>query len=243
MTSGRCLHGQPRDTFDRHRMLIQPPRFSVVRRAEQHRHALTDTGAVRQLDTPSEQESDRALVRRVAARDEPALATLYDRYAAQVHGLALAILRDPALAEEVTHDVFLRVWEQPGAYDPTRGTFAGWLFRVARNRAIDQLRRRRETTMGNLETSPEFWIADPEPTPEEQALLGQRRLEVVSALATLPADQRRLLEMAYYTGLSQREIAERLERPLGTVKSQIRSAMRRLADRLAADDPSLTERT
>lgn len=192
---------------------------------------------------PSDPEVDRALVLRVVARDEAALAGLYDRYSAQVNGLALTFLGDPAVAEEVTHDVFLRVWEHPAAYDPARGTFAGWLFRVARNRAIDQLRRRRETSIGDLEAGPGGWIADPEPTPEEQTLRGLRRLEVLSALDTLPVDQRRLLEMAYYTGLSQREIAERLERPLGTVKSQIRSAMRRLADRLVAADAPPTERT
>jgi RNA polymerase sigma-70 factor (ECF subfamily) len=219
---------------------------------KRHRHASTgasdvwplpEAGHPEQHPAPSDQEVDRALVQRVAARDEAALAGLYDRYSAQVNGLALSLLRDFAMAEEVTHDVFLRVWERPAAYDPARGTFAGWLFRVTRNRAIDQLRRRRETSLGDLEAEAGAWIADPQPTPEEQTLRGLRRLEVLSALDTLPADQRRLLEMAYYSGLSQREIAERLERPLGTVKSQIRSAMRRLADRLVAADAPPIERT
>ena len=89
-------------------------------------------------------ERDRALIRRVVDREEAALTALYDRYAPVVNGLATSILRDPALAEEATHDVFLRLWLQPAAYDPARGTFAGWLMRVARNRSIDLLRRRRE---------------------------------------------------------------------------------------------------
>jgi RNA polymerase sigma-70 factor (ECF subfamily) len=184
------------------------------------------------------QATDLALFRLVANRDESALATLYDRYAAQVNGLALSILRNPALSEEATHDVFLRVWEQPAAYDPARGTFAGWLLRVTRNRAIDLLRRRREASIGDPGLDPVGWIPDPAPDPEEQTIRKLRRQEVRLALEGLPADQRRLLEMAYDSGLSQREIAERLGRPLGTVKSQIRSAMHRLADRLVADEAS-----
>lgn len=206
------------------------------------------TPARRRIDQPQpateDQATDLALIRLVATRDENALAALYDRYAAQVNGLALSILRNPSLSEEATHDVFLRVWERPAAYDPARGTFAGWLLRVARNRAIDLLRRRREASIGVPEAGPAGWIPDPEPDPEEQTMRSLRRQEVRRALDDLPTDQRRLLEMAYDSGLSQREIAERLGRPLGTVKSQIRTAMRRLADRLVADDaPSPTEST
>lgn len=178
-------------------------------------------------------ERDRGLMRRVAAHDEDALASLYGHYAPAVTGLARSILHDPALAEEVTHDVFLRLWQQPTAYDPARGTFAGWLLRVARNRSIDQLRRRRETSESALDAEVTGWIVDPEPGPEEQALDGLRRDEVRRALASLTPDQRELLELAYFTGLSQSQIAARLHRPLGTVKSQVRAAMARLAERLA----------
>jgi RNA polymerase sigma-70 factor (ECF subfamily) len=190
----------------------------------------TDTPAARDTEAHAR---DLDLMRRVRARDEQALAALYDCYAAQVNGLARSILRDPALSEEATHDVFLRLWQQPGAYDPTRGTFAGWLLRVARNRAIDLLRRRHEAPAGTGEDTPIFRVPDPAPDPEEQTLALMHRQEVRQALAELAPDQRRLLEMAYFTGLSQRQIAEQLERPLGTVKSQIRAAMQRLADRLA----------
>ena len=140
------------------------------------------------------------------------------------------------LAEEVTHDVFLRVWQQPTAYDPARGSFAGWLMRVARNRAIDLLRKRREDPLGAIEVDSASWIADPAPGPEEQAITGLHREEVRSALDDLAPDQRQLLELAYFTGLSQSQIAEHLQRPLGTVKSQIRSAMRTMAERLASSD-------
>ncbi len=186
-------------------------------------------------------ERDRALMRLVVERDEAALAALYDRHAAMVNGLALSVLRNPALAEEVTHDVFLRLWQQPGAFDPARGTFAGWLMRVTRNRAIDLLRRRREDAIGGMADDPTTRIPDPAPDPEEQAITRMHRQEVRHALETLAPDQRQLLELAYYTGLSQSQIAEHLGRPLGTVKSQIRSAMRQLADRLAPSDrPSTT---
>lgn len=178
-------------------------------------------------------ERDRSLMRLVVARDEAALTALYDRYAPVVNGLATSILRDPALAEEATHDVFLRLWLQPAAFDPARGTFAGWLLRVARNRAIDLLRRRREDPESALGADVASWLADPEPGPEEQALAGLRRDEVRRALEALTPDHRQLLELAYFTGLSQTQIAERLERPLGTVKSQIRAAMARLAEHLA----------
>ena len=186
---------------------------------------------------PEDHERDRALMRLVVDRDEAALTALYDRYAPVVNGLARSILRDPALAEEATHDVFLRLWLQPAAYDPARGTFAGWLLRVARNRAIDVLRRRREDPESALGADVAGWLADPEPGPEEQALAGLRRDEVRRALETLSPDHRQLLELAYFTGLSQSQIAERLDRPLGTVKSQVRAAMARLAERLVpADD-------
>jgi RNA polymerase sigma-70 factor (ECF subfamily) len=185
---------------------------------------------------PEDQERDRALMRLVVDRDEQALAALYDRYAALVNGLAVSILRNPTVAEEATHDVFLRLWQQPAAYDPARGSFAGWLLRVTRNRAIDLIRRRREDAIGEMDEDPLAWIADPAPDPEEQAMTRIRRQEVRRALADLAPEQRQLLELAYDAGLSQRQIAERLDRPLGTVKSQIRAAMRLLADRLVAAD-------
>jgi RNA polymerase sigma-70 factor, ECF subfamily len=184
---------------------------------------------------PEDPERDRLLMRRVLARDEDAFAALYDRYAAQVNGVAYSILRSPALAEDATHDVFLRLWQQPDAFDPARGTFAGWLLRVARNRAIDVLRRRREDA-GDVTA----WIADTAPGPEEEALDGMHRQEIRRALDELSPDHRQLLELAYFAGLSQTQISGRLGRPLGTVKSQIRAAMGRLADRLTASDEMIT---
>lgn len=181
---------------------------------------------------------DLDLMRRLRAGDGEALAALYDRHGPAVHGLARAILRDGRLAEEVTHDVFLGLWQQPRAFDPARGVFAGWLLRVARNRAIDLLRRRRERPFAadNGVADGVTQIADPEPDPADQAAATLVREDVRAALTQLTPDHRRLLELAYFEGLSQRQIALRLDRPLGTVKSQIRAAMHRLADLLADPD-------
>lgn len=187
-------------------------------------------------DGPEDPERDRVLMRLVCERDEDALAALYDRHAALVNGLATSILRNPSLAEEVTHDVFLRVWQQPTAYDPARGSFAGWLLRVARNRSIDLLRMRREDPLETIDGNGASWLVDPAPGPEDETIARLHRQEVRRALDELAPDHRQLLELAYITGLSQSQIADHLHRPLGTVKSQIRSAMRRLAERLAPPD-------
>ena len=173
-------------------------------------------------------------MRRLRAGDGDALVALYDRYAAAVHGLARAVLRDDRLAEEVTHDVFLGLWQRPQAFEPARGSFPGWLLRVARNRAIDLLRRRRERPFAAADaTAGAAWLVDPDPDPADQAAASLIQADVRAALTHLTPDHRRLLELAYFEGLSQREIAAHLDRPLGTVKSQIRAAMHRLAALLA----------
>jgi RNA polymerase sigma-70 factor, ECF subfamily len=200
--------------------------------------------SVRPLARPAD---DLDLVIGLRDADPSALEVLYDRYAPAIHSLARAILRDDRLAEEATHDVFLGLWQDPRAYEPSRGPFAGWLLRVARNRAIDLLRRRREQPFAATvvaETGqtldPATWLVDPDPDPADQAasrLVGQ---DVRRALSHLSPDQRRLLEMAYYGGLTQREIAVAVNRPLGTVKTQIRTAMHRMADLLQNSAPANT---
>lgn len=189
----------------------------------------------------ADEQWEHLLVQRLRDHDERAFATLYDRYAPSVHGLARTILRDSSLAQEATHDVFLRLWQRPETYDPSRGPFAPWLLRVTRNRSIDLLRRQREQPFAGDDAEAIGWVLDPAPDPADQAVTLVIRAQVREALAELAADQRALLEMAYFGGMSQREIADQLHRPLGTVKSQIRSAMRRLAIRLG--DTDLAERS
>ena len=186
---------------------------------------------------PDHQPTDAALMERLRGHDRDAFAMLYDRYASAVHGLALMVLRDAALAEDVTHDVFLRVWQRPEAFEAGRGAFAPWLMRVTRNRAIDLHRRRRAQPESAPADDVGRWALDPEPDPAEQVITGQERRQVREALAELAPEQRRLLELAYFGGMSQSQIAASLERPLGTVKSQIRAAMRHLAGRLGEPTP------
>lgn len=193
---------------------------------------------------PVGEPSDVELTARLREGDPGALALLYDRHATAVHGLTRAILRDGRLAEEATHDVFLGLWQQPAAYDPMRGPFAGWLLRVARNRAIDLLRRHREqpfaaaVSADGTAVDPTALLVDPDPDPADQVAAALVRQDVRRALAHLTAEQRRLLELAYFGGMTQREIALHVNRPLGTVKTQIRVAMQRLAGILGSGDPA-----
>jgi RNA polymerase sigma-70 factor (ECF subfamily) len=170
---------------------------------------------------PTAGNDDAALMARVAQRDPSALALLYDRYADMVFSVACRVVRDEALAEEIVQDVFLRLWQLGGRYDAARGSVPGWLVVVARNLGISRLRRRG----ANRESSPELAPADVVLTAggsaELMALVGQvrRRLEQLSGA------QREVLELAYFEGMSHTEIARRTQKPLGTVKTLLRSAL------------------
>ena len=183
--------------------------------------------------------ADLLLVDRMARGDETALAELYDRHASKVYAAARAVVGEPADADEVTTDVFVHAWRSAGAYDASRGTVAAWLFTLARSRSLDRVRSRsrrsaridRAAAMdgGSFAVPVSGAGPDPERGPETSELRGR----VGAALAVLPEAQRRAIELAYFEGLSQREIAERLNEPLGTVKTRIRSAMQKLRDALA----------
>ena len=185
---------------------------------------------------------DAELTRRVRLQDHEAYAALYRRHAGPVYSVARSVLRDEAVAEEVVHDVFLNLWRQPQSYEPSRGNFQGWLLRVTRNRSIDLLRQRRDvpfpTSHGGDDGDPAdgmTWIPDPDPDPADQAVSATTAEAVRGALQTLPREHRILLELAYFSGLTQREIALKVDRPLGTVKTQMRTSMRRLADVLRGE--------
>jgi len=175
-------------------------------------------------------QDDEQLVRLVTQRDAEAFARLYDRHGDLIYSVALRVLADPALAEDTAQDVFLRLWRTPQAYDPARGKFSSWLVSVARNRAVDEVRmrgRRRLREVGDnasIDDPPDSRAEDPQLAVQVQA----DRLAVRRALAQLPADQRTALEMAYFSGLTQQEISERLQQPLGTIKTRTRLAMRKL---------------
>jgi len=176
--------------------------------------------------------TDGVLIERVRQRDQAAMATLYDRYARPVYAVALRILREPRAAEDVVQDAFLTVWQRPDAYLPERGAFGPWILRVARNRAIDLLRRGAREQFDTDDDAVGFAerLVDPEPEPGEQVWTQSVAARVGVALGCLTAPQREVLELAYFRGLTQREMAARLAIPLGTVKTRVRTALRRLAE-------------
>lgn len=195
-----------------------------------------------------DQARDIALMARVVNGDREALGELYDRHASAILGLMMPILRDRRIAEETLQDLFLNLWQRPHTYDSQRGAFAGWVLRVARNRAIDVLRKQRERRFADFSTGadgspldPAAWLVDPDPDPSDQAVSSDLGVRVRAALTTLSPEQRETLELAYFGGLSHREIADHLKRPLGTVKTQIRTGMQRLAHLLAGMGPEHVE--
>jgi RNA polymerase sigma-70 factor (ECF subfamily) len=177
---------------------------------------------------------DEELILRIAGAEQDAVRVLYARYGRLVFSIALHVLGDEPAAEEVTQDVFLRVWEKAGTYDPGKSRPATWLSRIARNRAIDMLREARARGE-HLKAVQDELSEDPgrgSPGPAESMELSGQREQVREAVAALPESQRRALTLAFFQGLTHREIAERLGEPLGTVKTRIREAMRRMREQL-----------
>jgi RNA polymerase sigma-70 factor, ECF subfamily len=175
--------------------------------------------------------SDISLLERVATGDASALEQLYERYVRQCFGLALRMLGEPALCEEVIQEVFLKIWTRPDRYSAQKGKFASWLLSVVHHRCIDELRRssRTETPLDDdTAASVLNTQADPEPQPLEQVWVKEQQTAVRAALAGIPQNQRQVLELAYFMGLSHSQIAERLGQPLGTVKTRIRLGMQNL---------------
>jgi len=186
-------------------------------------------------------DEDDLLVARCAGGDADALRRLIERHGRAAHALALHIARDPAAAEEITQDAFLRVWRGARRYTP-QGLFRAWLLRVVRHLALDHLRRRRPPAPWSggaaAAAGPGFAApdpADPLPGPEDQAEAAETGRALASLLAALPPEQRRVVELLYYAGLSHREAARRLGIPLGTLKGRVRLAL----DRLRREFPPL----
>lgn len=174
----------------------------------------------------------------LAAGDLGSLEALYDRYGALVFSVGVRVLLDRQLAEDVTQEVFLRLWRRPWAYNPERGRFVSWLMSVSRNRAIDE--RRRLTRRAVLEdmnddSTPELPDVTRFMDPLTEAVLADQRREVRTALEQLPIAQREVLELAYFAGLTQTEIAARTGDALGTVKTRVRLGMQKLRALLGND--------
>jgi RNA polymerase sigma-70 factor (ECF subfamily) len=176
--------------------------------------------------------TDEALLAAVARGEPAALAALHARYAGAVAAVALRIVGDRAAAEEVTQEAFLRVWLRARAFDPARGRAAGWLLALARHEAIDHARRRRRqpATLPSTELTDLLLarVADPQADLERAVVLAERRRAIAAALGALPAPQRAVIEQLYFGDLTHAEAADRLGVPLGTVKSRLALALRRL---------------
>jgi len=185
-----------------------------------------------------EDRQDLALHGRLALGDRAAFEDLYRKYAPAAHGLALRVTGQEALAQEVVHDAFLALWRAPEAYDPGRGPFRTFFLSLVHHRAVDTVRRedrlrRRTERASNLD---EVHGEDVAEEVVEGAYLLERRREVLAALQTLPPDQRKVLEMAYFGGHTQARIAEELGIPVGTVKTRTLAAMRKLRRALLRED-------
>jgi RNA polymerase sigma-70 factor (ECF subfamily) len=194
---------------------------------------LPDPSRYNALPVNPKTSSDAGLVSQIERGDADALAELYDRHAGRLLGLTARILADEAEAEDVAQEVFLHVWRNPASYDASRGEVLSWLLVLARSRAIDRLRalrRRGRELQVEIEAVP---LASAEDT-ESRAADGERREAIGKLLGELPAEQRQALELAYFGGYTQNEIAGLMKSPLGTVKTRIRQGTLKLREQFQA---------
>jgi RNA polymerase sigma-70 factor, ECF subfamily len=178
-------------------------------------------------------QDDLALLRGIARQDREALAALYDRYARPLFATAVRILGDQGEAEDVVHDVFITVWDKSVDFDTSRGTPIAWIMTLTRNRAIDRIRtRRRRSEIIEQAADTDLPHAQGGETADaaDSAMWHDQATQVRAALQSLPTEQREALQLAFFGGLTQVEIAERLQTPLGTVKARIRRGLLRLRD-------------
>lgn len=175
-----------------------------------------------------QQTTDGELIARVVARDELALAALYDRYAGVVYSVVVRILRERQAAEEILQDIFFQLWNNAAKFDESRGSLAGWLVVSARNRAISRLRRRNPSEGEELPQDLISLSYNLETIAAREQLLGRVR----TALEQLADGQREAIELAYFKGMTHSEIAQSTGEPLGTIKTRLRSAVEALRDRL-----------
>lgn len=174
------------------------------------------------------------MIRRMVDADETALGALYDRWVRSLYSLVLHLLKDPDEAEDVVEETFWQAWRKAGTYEPSRGAVSTWLLTIGRRKALDRLRsrkRNREDPVGGERTIADMASGVPDPSQDMEG--AELREHVRTALLKLPSEQREVLEMGYFNGMSQTEIADATGQPLGTVKTRMRLAMQKLREPLS----------
>ncbi len=180
---------------------------------------------------------DHQLIQRVSEVDKDALEALYVRYQTPVYSLAMFMLKQPALAEEVTQDIFLNIWLKAGSFNAERGQPKGWIMSVAHHKIVDLIRSRRRTIVNTDPADYETLDLLPAGGASTEAQVEQtlERERIMRALATIPESQKEVIMLAYFGGFSQSEMAQRLDQPLGTIKTRVRLAMQKLRTVLEND--------
>jgi RNA polymerase sigma-70 factor, ECF subfamily len=191
------------------------------------------------MSTDHRQLPDEDLVQRMSQGDVAALEALYDRYARAVFSFAVRIVRDPRIAEEILQEAFMRSWQQAARFELSKGSFPSWLLSITHNLAIDELRKsqRRPQRADLVDISDVLrGEVDESASVEEAAEANELRVEIRAAMDRLPGPQQRVIELAYFEGLTQREIAAFLDEPLGTIKTRMRLGMQKLKELLAEQE-------
>lgn len=190
-----------------------------------------------------EQSSDVDLIDQASRGDARALEVLYDRYSRVVFSFALRIVNDQLIAEELLQEVFFRAWQQGGSFRASKGAFLTWLLSITHNMAIDEVRKRKRRPQRSDSDDPDVVlaaVADAGPSVEDEVWLRVLRERIGRALDTLPHAQREAIELAYFRGMTHREIADTLDEPLGTIKTRMRLGMQKLRDQLDSNEVGLS---
>lgn len=184
-------------------------------------------------------QNDRQLIQRVAAREQDALRALYEQYSGPVYNMAYQVTRHQQAAEDVTQDVFFQIWRWPERWNPDKGRFISWVLTVARYTAIDHVRR--EQRQPTLEPPDEDMVQPPVNGHHDAYAEADRNREIRRHLKALPQEQRTVILLAFFRGMTHEEIARHLKLPVGTVKSRIRLGMKKLREALVASSLTLSE--
>ena len=185
------------------------------------------------VNEPAEPNLDAELLRRIGAGDRPAFGEFYDRHATLMFSVACKILNDASEAEDVLQEVCVQIWEKARAFDPNLGKASSWAATLVRNKAIDRIRASQRRSRLAEQAGAEFAISSEADGSANEAIHGFDKAKIIqSAITELPTEQRRAIELAYFSGLTQNEISEKLSEPLGTVKARIRRGLLKLRDQL-----------